>query len=202
MPDGTVDVCVPVEISDEDVYEAMKDIPGYLEITPGDFKEVYLKAYRHAVLRLTRSIKAADVMTRDVATVTESTPLAEVARLMAERKVSGLPVATEDAKPVGVISEKDILAAMSGGKAGTFMDVVNQCLGGDMCLAAPISAKCAADIMTSPPITVREDTPLVDVADIFTQKRINRVPVVDREGRLVGIVSRADVVRSSLRWEG
>jgi len=62
-----IDACVPVDISDEDIYEAMKDISGYLDITPADLKEVYLKAYRHAVTRLTRSVKVRDVMTRDVA---------------------------------------------------------------------------------------------------------------------------------------
>ncbi len=55
--------CVPVDISDEDIFGAMKDISGYLDITPADCKEIYLKAYQHAINRLTRSIKAADITT-------------------------------------------------------------------------------------------------------------------------------------------
>ena len=64
-----VDACIPVDISDDDIYEAMKDVPGYLDITPGDFKEVYLQAYRHAISRVMKSVKAADVMTRQVISV-------------------------------------------------------------------------------------------------------------------------------------
>ena len=69
MVQGIVDACMPVDISDDDICEAMKDIPGYLDITPGDCREIYLKAYNHAIERLTSSVKASDVMTRDVACV-------------------------------------------------------------------------------------------------------------------------------------
>lgn len=58
-----------IDISDKDVFEAMKDMPGYLDITPGDFKELYKYAYNHALSRITRSIKARDIMTRDVISV-------------------------------------------------------------------------------------------------------------------------------------
>ena len=79
MTNQDIEACVPVDISDDDIYEAMKDISGYLDITPGDFKEVYLKAYRHAVLRLTRSVRVTEVMTKDVAAVSGDTPLEVVA---------------------------------------------------------------------------------------------------------------------------
>jgi CBS domain-containing protein len=51
--------------------------------------------------------------------------------------------------------------------------------------------------MSSPAVTVKEETPVMEVADLFTRRGINRVPVVDSNGRMVGIVSRGDVVRSS-----
>jgi CBS domain-containing protein len=202
MAISTIDACVPVDISDEDVYEAMRDISGYLDITPGDFKEVYLKAYRHAMTRLTRSVKATDVMTREVASVGPDTSLKEVAEMMARRKISGMPVVAADGTVAGMISEKDFLTSMGSGEATSFMDVVAQCLQGRGCLAAPVRAKVAKDIMSSPVVSVSEDTPLMAVADLFTRHGINRVPVLDRAGRLIGIVSRADVVRSSLVGEG
>jgi CBS domain-containing membrane protein len=197
MTERYVEACVPVDISDDDVYEAMKDISGFLDITPGDCKEIYRKAYEHAVVRLTRSVKVADVMTRDVAFVLESAPLKGVAQIMAEKHISGVPVVSTDGKVTGVISEKDFLAAMAGGEATTFMKVVAQCLQGGACLAAPIRPKCAGDIMSSPAITVNELTSVVEVANLLARNKINRVPVVDPEGRLVGIVSRADVIRST-----
>src|SRR4030067_435205 len=101
-----------IDISEEDIYEAMKEIRGYLDITPGDFKEIYKLTYRHAFNRLARSIKARDIMTKDVSFVTRATPLKEVAKLMAREKISGVPVIDADKKVLGVISEKDFLAHM------------------------------------------------------------------------------------------
>jgi CBS domain-containing membrane protein len=198
MADASIDACAPVDISDDDIYEAMKDISGYLDITPADFKEVYLKAYRHAVTRLTRSVKARDVMTRDVASVGPDTPLEDVAQMMADRKVSGVPVVDRAGKVVGVISEKDFLVHLGTGEPRTFMEVVAECLKGSGCLAAPLRSYGAADFMNSPAVTVTEETPVMEIAQTFLQHKINRVPVVDHDGRLMGIVSRADVVRSSL----
>ena len=180
----------------------MRDIPGYLDITPGDFKEVYLKAYQHAVMRLTRSIPTVSVMNREVVFVRESTPLKEVAEIMAARKVSGVPVLDDKGQVVGVISEKDFLEVMGAGQADSFMTVVAKCLLGKGCLAVPYRAKFAGDIMTSPAVTVKPETPILEVAALLTEKEINRAPVVDAEGRLIGIVSRADVLKSSFFPEG
>lgn len=197
MTNQDIEACEPVDISDDDIYEAMKDISGYLDITPGDFKEVYLKAYRHAVLRLTRSVRVIEVMTKDVAAVSGDTPLEDVAEIMAARKVSGVPVIDGDGKVIGVVSEKDLLSVMGAGAASNFMEVIAHCLKGRSCLAVPVREKVAADIMSSPAVTVKEETPVMEVAGLFTQRGVNRVPVVDANGRMVGIVSRGDVVRSS-----
>lgn len=184
------------EISDKDIYEAMKDIPGYLDITPGDFKELYRQTYRHALNRIARSVKAGDIMTGEVLSVKRKTALTEVAKLMAEKGISGVPVIEDDRKVAGVISEKDFLSRMGARNTKTFMGVVAKCLGGNGCVALSIRAKNAEDIMTAPAVTVNVDAPLVDITTLFKERKINRVPVVDREGRLVGIVSREDIVEA------
>ncbi len=198
MTDRDVEVCVPVDISDEDIYEAMTEIPGYLDITPGDFKEVYLKAYVHALQRLARSAKVEEVMTAEVVFVVRKTPLREVADLMAQRRVSGVPVLEPDGTVAGIISERDFLSRMASEESRTFMDVVADCLRGGRCLAAPMRAQNAEDIMSSPAVAVSPGTPLMEVANIMARQGINRVPVVDEAGKPVGIASRADVVGSSL----
>lgn len=185
-----------IEISDDDIYEAMKDISGYIDITPGDFKEVYKLAYRRALEHIMRSVKAADIMTSKVLTVRRDTPLQEVSEVMASGGVAGVPVVEEDGSVAGVISEKDFLRRMGADETRSFMAVVAECLKGKGCVAVSIRAKTAEDIMTSPAITVREDTTVMEIADIFTKKGINRVPVINSEGHLVGIVSRADIVRA------
>jgi len=182
------------EISDEDVYEAMKDVRGYLDITPSDFKEVYRLAYRHAVRRIAGSLRARDIMSRNVLSVRPDTPLHEVASTMARRGISGVPVLDDDNRVVGVISEKDFLHRMGGTGRKGFMAVIAQCLRERGCVAAPIKAKQASDIMSAPAVTVPEDATLMEIADLLAARNINRVPVVDAGGRLAGIVSRQDVV--------
>ncbi len=198
MADTTIDACVPVDISDDDVIEAMKEIQGYLDITPGDFKEVYLKAYQHALRRLTRSVKVKEVMTTEVTYVFRKTPIKEVAQLMARKKVSGVPVLKADGSVAGVISERDFLFAMSGKKLGLSWTLLRSVLEEASCLAAPIEMQCAEDIMSSPAITISPDTSLIEVANIMANRNINRLPVVDTSGKLIGIVSRANVVKGSI----
>jgi CBS domain-containing protein len=189
---------IHLEISDRDIHEAMKEIPGYLDITSGDFKELFRLAYRHAVKRLVHAMKAQDIMTRDVISVKRGTPLKEVAAIMAEKGISGVPVIEEDGSVAGVISEKDFLARMGAKDTKTFMGVVAECLKDRGCVALDVRAKKAEDIMSTPPFTVDEDTTLMDITNIFTERKINRVPVVDRKSKLVGIVSREDIVEAPL----
>ena len=183
------------DISDEDIVEAMKDIPGYLDITPGDFKEVYQMAYRHALSRIAGSVKAKDVMTRKVFSVKRDTSVEEIAELLAQNSISGVPVIEENGKVAGIISEKDFLSILGIENAKTIMGVISNCLKNKGCLAISIRAQKAGDIMTSPAITVLEDTAVSEIAGIFSKKNINRVPVTDPEGNLIGIVSRADILR-------
>ena len=187
-----------LEISDKDIYKAMKSIPGYLDITPGDFKELYRQAYSHALRRISQSKKALDIMTSEVIAVERTTPLKLVAKLMAEKGVSGVPVIDKEKRVAGVISEKDFLFRMGGEDAKTFMSVVATCLKGKGCVALSIREKKAEDIMTSPAVTVDGDTVLLDIISLLRERRINRVPVVDRVGKLVGIVTREDIVEAPL----
>jgi CBS-domain-containing membrane protein len=193
----------PSDISDEDIYQAMKEIPGYLDITPGDFKEVFLHAYRHAVERLIHSIKAKDMMTKHVVSVKKQTTLKEVAELMAQHEISGVPVIDQDNKVIGVISEKDFLFHMSSKKITTIMGVLAECLKSKGCIILPIKQGKAEDIMSTPAITVKEDAQLIEITRLFTEKAINRVPVIDQEEeRLIGIISRGDIVRASFHFGG
>ncbi|RJR41338.1 MAG: CBS domain-containing protein [Desulfobacteraceae bacterium] len=192
------DLSLPPEISQEDVYEAMKGIEGYLDITPEDFRILYGLAYRHAVSRLANSVKAGDVMTLNVTSVFRDAPLTDVARVLATRGISGLPVLDGENRVAGVISEKDFVFQVGVGKPlRSFMEVVAYALGEEGCLAMPMGHKKAEDIMTSPPVTVTEEATLSEVASLMAEKNINRVPVTDREGKLVGIVARADIIQTS-----
>ena len=198
MPDNLKDFPAGIDLKDEDIYEAMRAIPGYLDITPGDFKEVYRLAFQHALERLSRAVTAAEIMTTDVVTVKPDTPVAEVAAAMGKRGVSGVPVVDAGQKVVGVISEKDFLTRMGVQDAKNFMSLVANCLMTKGCLALPIKAALAQDIMSAPAVTVAPDTPVKDIAALLTQQGINRVAVTDPAGRLLGLVSRGDIVKATM----
>lgn len=194
---NTVFGSCPVNMSDEDILDAMKSIPGYLDITPGDFKEIFNYAYGYAIERIAQSLQAKDVMTAKVISVTATTSLKETALAMATHGVSGIPVIDDRESVVGVISEKDFLFHMGEKRTRSIMNVIAQCLTSKGCVAISMRTGYAKDIMTSPAQTVFEDTPIFEIASIFAEKDINRVPVLDKNGHLVGIVARADIFRTT-----
>lgn len=198
MPENLTDLPKGIDLKDEDIFEAMKAIPGYLDITPGDFKEVYRLAYAHALERLSRAITAREIMTREVVSVRPDTPLAAVAEAMGRRGISGVPVVDDGGKVLGVISEKDFLSHMGVAEPKNFMVLVASCLQSKGCVALAIKKRLAADLMTSPAVTVAPEASVKDIAAIFTGQGINRVPVTDPAGCLLGLVSRGDLIRAAL----
>ena len=190
-----------MEMQDEDILEAMRSIPGYLDITPGDFKEVYRLAWRHAWERLHRTVSAAQVMTTEVVAVFPETPVAEVAAAMGRRGVSGVPVVDQDNRVLGVISEQDFLSRLGINGARNFMGLVAVLLQDARCAPPALNQLLARDLMSAPAVTVSPDTPLHTVAAMLAARGINRVLVTDPDGRLLGLVSWDDVVKATRDWE-
>ena len=183
-----------LDVSEEDIVAAMKELAGYIDITPGDFKKLYLSTYRHALDRINHFAQAEDIMTRQVVTVTRTTSLQDTAELMALHGISGLPVIEDDGRVAGVISEKDFLFHMGSGETGSFMKLIAACFRHTGCCAAPILHENAEKIMTSPAITIEKTTSISDIMSLFRERKINRVPVLGPAGTLAGIVSRDDVL--------
>jgi CBS domain-containing membrane protein len=187
------------ELTDRDIFDAMKTIPGYLDITPADFKEIYLLAFQLAIERLSISVTARQMMTKAVVWVRPDTSVIEVAEQMAERKVSGVPVLDSENRVLGIISEKDFLNRLSDGAPQNVMAVIARCLQAKKCLAQPLRGQTARDIMNSPAISLRPETTLAEISRLFHARQINRAPVLDPQDRLLGIVSRGDIIKAN-RW--
>lgn len=183
----------PESLTDDDFTAAMKQVSGYLDITTGDLKELYKLAYIQARKRLL-STQAREIMTSPVHVVEVDLAVNEVAALMAEAQVAGVPVVNSEKRVVGVISEKDFLQRMSE-ETGSFMGLVATCMARKGCPALSIKGRVAEDIMSSPAVTVEPEAPLHELFSLMSEKRINRVPVLENGG-LVGIVSRDDVLRA------
>jgi CBS domain-containing protein len=142
-----------------------------------------------------------DVMTAPVLSVTPATPLKEVARLLVDRRISGVPVADEAGKVLGIVSEADFLLKERGTPDRRGRRHALAWLFGDErrdVEQAKISATTAGEAMTQPAVTICADCTLREAAGLMVEKHINRLPVVD-DGRLVGIVTRADLVGAFVR---
>lgn len=141
-------------------------------------------------------MKVKDVMTTGVAAVTPETPVKEVARLLVDRRISGVPVVDAEGVVLGVVSEGDFLLKEARGGTGhrTFWSRVR----GREPHPDIELATAAGDLMTAPAITIDAGQTLHAAAALMARRKVNRLPVVDA-GRLVGIVTRADVVRAFVR---
>ncbi|MBU1565915.1 MAG: CBS domain-containing protein [Proteobacteria bacterium] len=190
------DLCSPINIAEEDILEAMSEIQGYLDISPGDFKEIFQFAYRHAVTRIMHSRKAAEIMTKQVHCVELAMDLRQVATFLAEKKISGAPVVDAEGKVVGVVSEKDFLLKMGVGKSASFMEIIAHCLNNKGCVATLLHNHNIGEIMSAPAVTAGPDMTIGAISALFADKRINRLPIVNRDDRPVGIVTRTDLVNS------
>lgn len=146
--------------------------------------------------------KIGSVMTSDVVRAAYDTPFKGVARLLADHRISGLPVVDEDDKVLGVVSETDLVMRQAvtpepyGAKprfrpAGLTRGARRQ--------AAKAKARTAGQLMTAPPVTVHADDTIAEAARTMAQRRVERLPVLDEEDRLVGIVTRRDLLQVFLR---
>ena len=187
---------LPMEISEEDVIEAMKSIQGYLDITPGDFKEVYQVAYALAIKRLLTAVKASDLMTKPVQLVNQEMPLVQAAALLAEKRISGAPVVDQNGKIVGVVSEKDFLKEMGFSATPSFMQIATHCLNDKSCMIGKLRNRTVGDIMTRPPVTGFPEMTIGEISNLFVARKINRLPILSADGRPVGIVTRTDLAHS------
>lgn len=145
-------------------------------------------------------MKVGDVMTRSVAAVRPETPLKDVAALMVDRVISGAPVVDADGAVLGVVSEADFVIKERGA-AVSRSRLLDRIFGKSRrarAELAKIEATTAGEAMTSPAITVEATDTLQRAAELMSSRRVNRLPVVEG-GRLVGIVTRADVVRAYVR---
>ncbi len=144
-------------------------------------------------------MQVADVMTRDVVTVTPETGVQEIARVLWTRGISGVPVVDASGALVGIVSELDLLVRNANLHIPQYLRVLDVMipLGSrhefDEEMRRALGAT-AADVMTAEVLSVGPDTDLADAATLMLDKDVNRLPVV-ADGRLVGIISRADFVR-------
>lgn len=146
------------------------------------------------------------VMVREVITADRGTPFKEVVRRLGDHRISGLPVIDEDDKVIGVVSETDLMLRQArtsepDGTLSAWSSRLRKLSRSVRRNAAKSRARTAGGVMSTPAVTVRADATVTEAARLMAERGIERLPVVDEEDRLAGIVTRRDLLQVFLRTD-
>ncbi len=142
-----------------------------------------------------------EAMTRDPIVVRTETPLNEAIQILAERRISGLPVVDTAGKLVGVISETDLMWQETGVTPPAYIMFLDSVI----YLQNPAKyerelhkalGQTVGEVMSSDPISISPDKPLKEAAQIMHEREVRRLPVVDNAGQVIGILTRGDIIRA------
>ncbi|MEA5536040.1 CBS domain-containing protein [Crocosphaera sp. XPORK-15E] len=144
----------------------------------------------------------ADVMTPNPITVTPETPLSEAIKILAEKRISGLPVVNENGKLVGVISETDLMWQETGVDTPPYIMILDSVI----YLQNPARheqeihkalGQTVGEVMTAKPISIKSSQSLREAAHLMHEKKVRRLPVIDdSETKIIGILTQGDIIRT------
>ncbi|MGI0489553.1 CBS domain-containing protein [Pantanalinema rosaneae CENA516] len=149
----------------------------------------------------------ADVMSRDLITTRPETQLNEVIKILAERHISGLPVIDDSGKLVGVVSETDLMWKESGVTPPAYIMLLDSVI----YLENPgryerelhkVLGQTVGEVMTANVVTITPDKSLAEAARTMHDHNVHRLPVVDDAARVVGILTRGDIIREMAAEQG
>ncbi len=141
-----------------------------------------------------------DVMTPTPITVTPTTNLSDAIAILAKHKISGLPVVDEDDNLVGMLSESDLMWQESGVEPPPYIMILDSII----YLQNPkhyekqihkALGQTVGDVMSEKPITIKSNRKVKEAAQILHHKEIRRLPVIDNQGKVIGIVTQGDIIR-------
>ncbi len=159
-------------------------------------EEVEVLEYGHRELRALRAAAPVrDVMSREVRSVTPDTPVAEAIEMLIGKVYRALPVVNAEQHVVGILTDGDLLARLDLPDASLQRELTEIELGRELDFLRR-SGLTVGELMVSPVITLNENAPIADAVRVMTERTIKRLPVVDHEGKLTGMVSRVDVLRA------
>jgi len=145
-------------------------------------------------------LRAKDLMTENVIAVTKDTEVRELAKILTENKISGVPVLDEDGTLAGVVTESDLIFQNKKVHIPTAVAILDAFF----FLESPekmekemkkMAGVTVGDIYASEVVSVQQDTPLDEIATLMAEKNIHTLPVLD-QGRLVGVIGKRDIIRT------
>jgi CBS domain-containing membrane protein len=178
-----------------DLDAALEEFDQLLDVDRGDLEQILRRVQMRVYGRRSGSITCAAIMSRDVIAVAPDAPLAEALRLLRRHRIKALPVTDEGARVLGIVTQTDLLDKAAWDRAGPRLG-----LGRRLRLTAERGRAphgSAADIMSAVE-PVSAETPVVELVPRMSEAGLHHLPVVDADGRLVGIVSQTDLVPALL----
>lgn len=138
-----------------------------------------------------------DVMTTNILSTQKFESVMSAANILADNNISGLPVVDKKNNVIGIITQADILSIVGVRKGHTFKDLLKHMLGEP--LPETRMGDMVGDIMTSPAAVIRSDATIAEAAQIMDDRKIRRLVVVDEKNTLIGLVTRADILKAVIR---
>lgn len=178
-----------IELTDDDILDAMQHIPGYLDVTTEDFRSIYHLAHRHALKRMFVGVTAGHLMRNAIEPLQPNTTLDIAAKTLADSGYKGLPVVDADGCVIGMLTETDFLKRL---KAKNFLELLLRMLDDSFefthrCHETPVSAA-----MTQPAVTVGRDASFPEILEAFRRHGGRSMPVTGADGRLLGLLLKKD----------
>jgi len=187
--DSDGDEVPEMELTDGDILDAMQHIPGYLDITTEDFRTIYHLAHRHAVGRVFGNVRAGNLMRLGIDPLLPDIPLDQAAKALVRSGYKGLPVVDATGRVIGMLTESDFLRRL---KVDTFLELLLSMLDEAFELKHRCHETPVSEAMTAPAVTLTRDAGFGEIISAFHQHDGRSIPVVDSEGRLLGLLLRKD----------
>lgn len=184
----------------EDFQHALQELGTFIDVTVDDLLQINQMAHKHAELRQTEQTLIRDIMTTDVTCATLDTPLRDAARTLLELRISGLPVLDENKKLVGVVTEADFLGAMgipSHHPAHSLWQTLETMFRHKT--ESVMMPETVGDIMHPNVVTISEDKTLHEAIDTMKKHHIKRLIVTDAGNRVVGMLTRSNLIQVLLK---
>lgn len=183
-----------IALSDADILDAMRAIPGYLDISTEDFRTLYHFAHRHALERLFGGLTAGRMMRVDITPLTPELTFAEALRAFAAQQLRTLPVVDPEQHVIGVLTETDVLRTLG---VTRLLDWIAHQIEQPTALNPHLLARPVSALMTAPAICVPTTAGVHEIFAAFTRHPGRAMPVLGADGRLAGVLRRKDVLHAA-----
>jgi CBS domain-containing membrane protein len=190
-----------VALAKEDIESALQEMNAFIDVTEEDLEQIYTRASLHNMRRKMGEIYCRDIMTRDVATAEYGDELSTVWEMMRRRKLKGVPVVDRARRVIGMVTIVDFLKRVDKTHHAhpRFVERLRALIRRTTALGTE-KAEVVGEIMSAPVVTAREDTHIVSLIPLFSERNIHHIPVVDRDQRVAGMVTQTDLTVALYRY--